>query len=80
MTITELIAILSRHDGDMTVLVDGYEFGFSDLHEKHIRQMRFFENQNTESFAGEHEEDAEGDRVGIVLGRGADISAPIWPK
>ena len=71
MTVKELITILSKLDEDMRVLVDGYECGFSDLHEKHIRQMRFIENHNTASFAGEHEEDDEGDHVGIVLGRGA---------
>ena len=36
MTVQELIAILQTHPGDMRVIVDGYEGGFSDPTKPHI--------------------------------------------
>lgn len=73
MIVRELIEILHKHDGNMTVLVEGYEYGLCDTEEENIKETRYFENHNRASFAGPHEPSAEGDHVGLVIGRGAHV-------
>jgi len=75
MTVNEMIAILSKHDGDMTVLVEGYEQGLCDAAAENINQMRYFENRNKEYWEGPHEPGAQGDCVGLVIGRGAYVGS-----
>jgi len=71
--VRNLISILSSHDQEMPVLVDGYEAGFCDLKAANIRVVRFCRDVSkwqNKSHSGPHEEDSRGDEVGVVLGRG----------
>jgi len=70
MKVKELILILLRHDENMAVLVDGYEYGMCDLEARHIERIRFFRDVNSSSCAGPHKGAAGGDELGLILGRG----------
>ncbi len=70
MLVGDLISLLSKHDRNMPVLVDGHEYGLCDLETPNIRVVRFGRDINTSYFAGPHDDYPEGDEVGIVLGRG----------
>ena len=72
MRVRDLISILSSHNKDMPVLVDGYEAGFCDLKAANIRLIPFRRDVSEwqkVSHSGPHEEDSRGE-MGIVLGRG----------
>ena len=70
MLVGDLISILSKHDKNMAVLVNGYEYGLCDLEASNIQVVRFGRDVNSYYYAGPHEEDSRGDETGVVLGRG----------
>jgi len=73
VTVNELILILSKHDRSMTILVEGYEYGLCGVEAKNIKETRYFKNFNKADYAGPHEASAEGDHIGLVIGRGAHV-------
>lgn len=73
MTIRELISILKKHDPDMAVLVDGYEYGLCDVKEKTIRPIKYRRDVNIGNYCGPHEqvwshEEGKGE-TGLVISR-----------
>jgi hypothetical protein len=72
MKVKTLIALLSKHDPEARVLVDGYECGYDDLHAKRIRPVRVVLNVYRQDYAGPHETLKPGERGGrkaVLLAR-----------
>jgi len=65
MTVQGLIKELLKLPENTTVLVQGYEGGFSDI--GFIKQTKVSFNQNKEEWNGPHEEDTNGDHQAILL-------------
>ena len=59
MTVSELIAVLQTHPGDLRVVVNGYEEGFDDLSPDQISLVRIALNTGVEDYEGQHGYDWE---------------------
>lgn len=53
MLVKTLIKKLEKLNGNLPVVVDGYESGVGDL--KHIKQVKMVRNVNTAWYYGKHE-------------------------
>lgn len=76
-TVAELIKMLSAHDPDMPVLVDGYENGFDHLHQVEVTQVT--DRGEPESWEGQavKPEDLRG--AGSDYGFGDGMLSPDVP-
>ena len=54
MTVSELIAVLQTHPGDLRVVVNGYEEGYDDLSPGQISVRRIALNTGVEDWEGRH--------------------------
>ena len=61
MTVSELIAVLRTHPGDLRVVVNGYEYGFDDLSPDQISPVRIALNSGVHDWEGRHAEADEED-------------------
>lgn len=55
MTVKQLIAILKKHPGNLTVYVDGYEDGLHDLKKDHVYKTEVVRDVYSAEYSGEHE-------------------------
>lgn len=67
MTIDELIEKLKSYPGDLRVLVDGYEGGFSEI--SVVNKIKVKLNANKESYNGPHEDTKDADTDVIAIRR-----------
>lgn len=78
MTIGQLIEILSKHPGDLPVLVEGYETGFDPIHS--IVQAKAIPNPENQEYDGEFEKDEAGSDCLIILGKSEYRRSPSDPE
>ncbi len=65
MTIKELKQKLDQFSDDMTVLVQGYEGGFSDI--SILKESKINLNFYDQDWNGPHEEDSKSDHSAIII-------------
>jgi hypothetical protein len=65
MTVSELITELKKHDGDLMVVVAGYEDGLDDVRQASPVQLKL--NHFTTWYYGAHKEVDEGGTPAIEL-------------
>lgn len=56
MTVADLISLLAKYDGDLRVVVDGYENGYDDIVPERIQRMRLCLDVGTKDYEGKHDE------------------------
>ena len=72
MKVEELITELQRFQGGIRVVVDGYEYGYSDITSSHIATKHLVLNQHGADWAGEHEvvsDEKDYDESALVISR-----------
>ena len=65
MKVKELIEELQKHDLEKIVVVPGYEGGYDEI--SGVGEIRLKYNAHTEWYYGKHEEDDEGECLGISI-------------
>lgn len=69
MNVRGLILALSKLDGDLPVLISGYEWGFHDLEVKDLH-VRFLQcDVNDTEYGGPHEASVEGFEKALFISR-----------
>ena len=56
MTVKELIRLLKEYPGNMRVVVNGYEEGWTDIEKRSILEIELALNYNKEDYFGPHED------------------------
>ena len=54
MKIKDLIKKLSKYDGDLEVVVNGYECGFETLEKENVYKIKILSNVHKRTWRGEH--------------------------
>jgi hypothetical protein len=67
MTIKELKEKLNLYPDDLSVLVDGYEGGFSEIAE--VKKIKLKLNVHTASYYGPHDDTEDADTNVVVIRR-----------
>ena len=65
MKVKELIKELQKHDPEIMVVVAGYEGGYDEI--SGVGEIRLKYNAHTEWYYGKHEEDDEGECLGVSI-------------
>jgi len=73
LTVKDLIQKLSGYPGDLRVLVEGYEGGFSEI--QSLKQIHVALNRHQKDWMGPHEEDQDSKDSALVILRGSNPNA-----